>query len=51
MRAVVTNVVRPRQVFIPMHFDVVNRLTLAAFDPHSGQPTYKACAVAIAPVV
>jgi assimilatory nitrate reductase catalytic subunit len=51
VRAVVTNVMRPRQVFIPMHFDVVNRLTLAAFDPLSGQPTYKACAVAVAPVV
>jgi anaerobic selenocysteine-containing dehydrogenase len=48
VRAMVTNVMRPRQLFIPMHFDVVNRLTLAAFDPQSRQPTYKACAVSVA---
>jgi len=30
-----------------MHFDVVNTLTLPVFDPHSRQPSYKACAVSI----
>jgi assimilatory nitrate reductase catalytic subunit len=28
-----------------MHFPEVNRLTFPAFDPHSRQPSYKACAV------
>jgi anaerobic selenocysteine-containing dehydrogenase len=35
-------------LFIPMHLVATNLLTLAAFDPHSRQPAYKACAVAIA---
>ncbi|MBI2517810.1 MAG: molybdopterin-dependent oxidoreductase [Opitutae bacterium] len=43
--AVVTPTVQAGQVFIPMHDDQVNRLTFAAFDPHSRQPSYKACAV------
>ena len=45
--AVVTATVRQGEVFLPMHFDAVNRLTLAAFDPHSRQPAYKACAVSL----
>ena len=43
--AVVTTTVQPGQLFMPMHFDAVNRLTNPAFDPHSRQPSYKACAV------
>lgn len=39
---------RPGQVFLPMHYPEVNRLTHPSFDPHSRQPSYKACAVAIA---
>ncbi|GAA5121517.1 molybdopterin-dependent oxidoreductase [Luteolibacter yonseiensis] len=35
------------QVFMPMHYRQVNQLTHSAFDPHSRQPNYKACAVAI----
>ena len=35
------------QVFIPMHYPEVNQLTHPSFDPHSRQPNYKACAVAI----
>ncbi|MES2659144.1 MAG: nitrate reductase [Verrucomicrobiota bacterium] len=35
------------QIFIPMHYPEVNRLTHSAFDPHSRQPNYKACAVAL----
>jgi assimilatory nitrate reductase catalytic subunit len=46
--AVVTGTVQPGQLFMPMHFDAVNRLTFPAFDPHSRQPSYKACAVRIA---
>jgi len=47
--AFVTPTVQPGQVFIPMHYDAVNRLTCASFDPHSRQPSYKHCAVALAP--
>ncbi|MBI4625612.1 MAG: molybdopterin oxidoreductase family protein [Verrucomicrobia bacterium] len=47
--ALVTATVQTGQLFMPMHFAAVNRLTFAAFDPHSRQPAYKACAVAIAP--
>jgi assimilatory nitrate reductase catalytic subunit len=28
-----------------MHYETVNQLTLAVFDPYSKQPAYKACAV------
>ena len=46
-KAFVTHVVQPGQVFMPMHPATTNRLTFAAFDPHSRQPSYKACAVAV----
>ncbi len=39
--------VQQGQIFIPMHYREVNQLTHAAFDPHSRQPNYKACAVAL----
>ncbi len=45
--AVVTPIVQPGQVFMPMHFAEVNVLTFPAFDPHSRQPAYKASAVAV----
>ncbi len=45
--ALVTGTVQPGQVFLPMHFAAVNRLTFPAFDPHSRQPSYKAAAVRI----
>jgi assimilatory nitrate reductase catalytic subunit len=48
-RAFVTQSVRPGQVFLPMHYEAVNRLTLAHFDPHSRQPSYKNCAVRVRP--
>jgi anaerobic selenocysteine-containing dehydrogenase len=41
----VTNTVQPGHIFIPMHYAMVNELTFPAFDPHSRQPSYKACAV------
>jgi assimilatory nitrate reductase catalytic subunit len=44
-RAFVTHSVQPKQVFVPMHYARANQLTFAAFDPHSRQPAYKACAV------
>jgi predicted molibdopterin-dependent oxidoreductase YjgC len=46
-RAFITTVVRPGQVFIPMHYETVNQLTDAVFDPYSRQPSYKACAVRV----
>ena len=46
--ALVTATVQRGNIFLPMHFAAVNQLTFAAFDPHSRQPSYKACAVAIA---
>ncbi|MFI5308421.1 MAG: molybdopterin oxidoreductase family protein [Polyangiales bacterium] len=46
-RVFVTHVVQPGQLFMPMHYATTNRLTHAAFDPHSRQPAYKACAVRV----
>jgi assimilatory nitrate reductase catalytic subunit len=48
-KAFVTHAVQPGQVFVPMHYEVVNQLTLAHFDPHSRQPSYKDCAVRVYP--
>lgn len=47
---VATSTVQVGQVFMPMHFDGVNRLTFPAFDPHSRQPSYKACSVQLLPL-
>jgi len=47
---VVTPIVQPGQVFMPMHFPGVNMLTFPAYDPHSRQPAYKACAVTLSPL-
>jgi assimilatory nitrate reductase catalytic subunit len=47
--AFVTHSVQPGQVFIPMHYEATNRLTLAHFDPYSRQPSYKNCAVRVRP--
>ncbi len=49
--ACLTATVQPGQVFIPMHYAATNRLTHAVFDPYSRQPSYKACAVNIRPLV
>jgi predicted molibdopterin-dependent oxidoreductase YjgC len=46
-RAHLTPTVQPGQAFLSMHDEATNRLTAAAFDPHSHQPAYKACAIAI----
>jgi len=45
VRAFITHVVQPGQVFMPMHHASTNQLTFAAFDPYSRQPAYKSCAV------
>jgi assimilatory nitrate reductase catalytic subunit len=46
-RAFVTHSVQPGQLFIPMHYETMNRLTFPSFDPYSRQPSYKACAVRV----
>jgi anaerobic selenocysteine-containing dehydrogenase len=48
-KAFVTRSVKPGQVFVPMHYDVTNKLTHPHFDPHSRQPSYKDCAVRVRP--
>ncbi len=45
--AYIAPTVQPGQLFLPMHYAEVNQLTHPSFDPHSRQPNYKACAVAI----
>lgn len=45
--AFVTATVQPGQLFLPMHYAIANQLTFPAFDPHSRQPSYKACAVSV----
>jgi assimilatory nitrate reductase catalytic subunit len=47
LRAFLTRTVPRGCVFIPMHLVKTNVLTFPAFDPHSRQPAYKACAVSI----
>jgi anaerobic selenocysteine-containing dehydrogenase len=46
-RAFITPTVRAGEVFMPMHYPDMNRLTFPAFDPHSRQPSYKYCAVRV----
>jgi assimilatory nitrate reductase catalytic subunit len=46
-RAFVAPLVPTGSIFLPMHDETTNRLTLSSFDPYSRQPSYKACAVRI----
>jgi assimilatory nitrate reductase catalytic subunit len=46
----VTATVQQGQVYLPMHDRATNKLTLPAFDAHSRQPSYKFCAVRLAPL-
>jgi assimilatory nitrate reductase catalytic subunit len=48
--ALLTSTVNPGEVFVPMHYDGLNQLTFASFDPYSRQPSYKHCAVRVEPV-
>lgn len=48
-KAFVTTTIQQGQLFMPMHYDATNQLTLAHFDPYSRQPSYKNCAVRIGP--
>jgi len=49
LRARVTQIVRPGEVFIPFHWDerCANRLTTDECDPISREPNYKQCAVRV----
>lgn len=47
VKAVILASLQPGQVFMPMHYPETNMLTLDIFDPHSKEPSYKACAVNI----
>ncbi|MEM7603210.1 MAG: molybdopterin oxidoreductase family protein, partial [Verrucomicrobiota bacterium] len=47
IRALVTRTVPEGSIFIPMHEETTNRLTLPVFDPYSRQPSYKSCAVRV----
>lgn len=47
VRAWITSTVQPGQLFMAMHDAQTNALTLDRFDPHSRQPAYKHCAVAL----
>lgn len=49
-RAFITPNINPGQIFIPMHYGITNQLTLADFDPHSRQPSYKYCAVKVSAI-
>ena len=50
VRAFLTPTVKTGQIFIPMHYHLVNKLTYPAFDLQSRQPSYKYAAVKIYPV-
>lgn len=47
VRALVTPTVGTGRVFLSMHHEVTNQLTMPAFDPHSRQPAYKHAAVEV----
>jgi assimilatory nitrate reductase catalytic subunit len=46
--AFVTPTVSPGQLFIPMHYETMNRLLSCVYDPYSRQPSFKCCAVRVA---
>ncbi len=49
-RALVMPSVQQGHIFLPMHYEVSNHLTLPAFDPYSYQPSYKMAAARVAKV-
>jgi assimilatory nitrate reductase catalytic subunit len=46
-KALVSASMQVGHVFFPMHSKLCNSLTFSAFDPYSGQPAFKTCAVNI----
>lgn len=49
-RALVMPSVQLGQLFMPMHYEATNILTLPSFDPYSYQPSYKLAAACVAKV-
>ncbi len=49
VKAVVLASLQPGQIFMSMHYPETNLLTHDSFDPHSKEPSYKACAVNLRP--
>ena len=47
VHAAISTEVKPRHIFMPMHYYETNKLTMAVFDPYSAQPAYKFGAVRI----
>lgn len=46
-QAAIVATVKPGQIFMSMHYEETNKLTLAVFDPYSRQPSYKICAAKV----
>jgi assimilatory nitrate reductase catalytic subunit len=46
-KPMITPIVQPGQIFVPMHYPELNQLTPPSFDPHSRQPSYKYTAINI----
>lgn len=46
-RAAVTSAIIPGQIFVPMHYEGANRLTMEVVDPYSRQPSFKDGAAAL----
>ncbi|MDE2214789.1 MAG: nitrate reductase [Candidatus Omnitrophica bacterium] len=44
VRALVTAGIQQGQLFMPMHYELTNHLTMPSFDPYSYQPSYKMAA-------
>jgi anaerobic selenocysteine-containing dehydrogenase len=44
---VITSTIQPGHIFLPMHFEGTNDLTLPVVDPYSRQPAYKHCAARV----
>ncbi|MCP5514169.1 MAG: nitrate reductase [Spirochaetales bacterium] len=45
VNAIISGSLCPGQVFMPMHYQETNWLTMPSFDPYSGEPAYKYAAV------
>ncbi|MBI4309122.1 MAG: molybdopterin-dependent oxidoreductase [Candidatus Omnitrophica bacterium] len=48
VRALVMPSVAQGHIFVPMHYEAANHLTLPSFDPYSHQPSYKMAAARLA---
>ncbi len=46
-RAFLASTVQSGHLFLPMHYEGVNTITRAEFDPYSRQPSYKHCAAVV----